>query len=145
MAAVTAAIAIGLAVAGGFAAAESAKDEAGFIKDVNLQRAAQAQKGAQESARDFRRQQSAKAAQSRAATGGSGIDPGTGSALLARADFDAEVELQALRIIEGGDIKATRLAQESRLAKKRATAIGRQALFGAGSLLLNAKTAGVFG
>jgi hypothetical protein len=83
---------------------------------------------------DFRRHQSALMATRRAALGRAGIDPSTGSPLMATKDFLRETELQALRIRAGGEIRGTRLEQQATLIRNQ------------GSLLQlagkNAKTAG---
>lgn len=82
---------------------------------------------------DFRRAQSRAAGTRRA--GLTGVVAGEGSPLLATEDFAGEVELSALRIREGGEIRATRLEQAAELSKFQAGAASRAGFFGAGALL----------
>ena len=72
---------------------------------------------------DFRRRQSRVAAARRAGLGASGAQPAAGSPLLVSEDFAGEVELQALRIRSGGELRATRAEQQANLQRFR----GRQA------------------
>jgi hypothetical protein len=86
---------------------------------------------------DFRKSQSRVMAARRAALGASGVVQSTGSPLLASEDFAGEVELQALRIREGGEVSSTRLQQQASLARLQ----GSQAQIGGflrgGSLLVS--------
>ena len=121
------------AVQQGMAASQQAKLQAGILG----QQAAQERKQAAANERDFRASQSRVAAARRAALGGAGIQQGAGSPLLVSEDFAGEVELQALRIREGGEIRATRAEQQASLQRLA----GRQARTGgflrSGSLLLS--------
>ena len=100
------------------------------------QQAEQEKRAAAASEADFRSTQSRLMAQRRAALGASGVQQAAGSPLLVSEDFAGEVELQALRIREGGEIRATRLQQQAGLQRFA----GQQAQTGgflrAGSLLL---------
>lgn len=76
---------------------------------------------------DFRVRQSRFQAQRRAAGGASGTVSGRGSNLLVDQDFAQEVELSALRIRTGGEVRATRLeqrAEQTRFAGKQASRAG---------------------
>jgi len=104
----------------------SASQQAGAQAKINEQQAASQRQISEAEADDFNRRQSAVLAQRRAEGGASGIDLGTGSALLAAQDFAAETSLQALRIRAGGRIKASRLEQQAALTRRA----GQNALFG---------------
>ena len=121
------------AIQQGQAAGQQAKIQAGILG----QQAAQEKRAAAASEADFRSRQSRLMAQRRAALGASGVQPGTGSPLLVSEDFAGEVELQALRIREGGEIRSTRLQQQAGLQRFA----GQQAQTGGflrgGSLLLS--------
>lgn len=70
-----------------------------------------------EESEDFRRRQRALLAKRRALLGAGGVDAGSGSPLLVSDDFAREIELQARRIEAGGDLRATRLEQQSALTR----------------------------
>lgn len=122
--AATAAISAGGAIASGVASKEQAEAQA----KVEKQRANRERALAEQRERDFRRRQSALAARVRAIGGARGIDTSTGSSLLASTDFQREVELQANRIREGGEVSATRLEQQAGLLESA----GRSALVSGG-------------
>ena len=86
---------------------------------------------------DFRRNQSRALAAGRAGQGASGIDPSTGSPLLVAADFASEVELSALRIRSGGEVRATRAEQQAGLVRQQGRAAGRAGFTRGGALLLS--------
>ena len=110
------------AIQEGLAASQQGKLQAGILgQQATSERE---QTAGRES--DFRRKQARVQASRRAALGASGVDPSTGSPLLVSADFAGEVELQALRIRHGGEVRATRLEQQARLARLS----GRQAQTG---------------
>jgi hypothetical protein len=115
----------------------AASKQAKFQAQVTDQQAARERQVAAGNEADFRRQQSRLQAQRRAALGASGVKATTGSPLLASGDFAAEVELAALRIREGGDIRATRLEQEAALTRRAGSNAQRAGLFRAGSSLLS--------
>ena len=85
---------------------------------------------------DFRARQSRLLAQRRAALGASGVDPASGSPLLVSEDFASEVELNALRIRAGGEVRATRLEQQAGLQRFQGRAARTSGFFRGGSLLL---------
>lgn len=86
---------------------------------------------------DFRRQQSRQMATRRAMMGVSGVDAATGSPLMVSEDFAGEVELQALRIRNGGEVAATRMEQQAQLTRMAGKAAQTGGYFRAGSSLLH--------
>ena len=106
--------------------------QAGILQQQSVRERRQAK--ADES--DFRRNQSRILAARRAAGGASGITP-TGSSLLVAEDFAGEVELNALRIRSGGEVRATRLEQQAGLERFAGRAASRQGFIRGGSLLLS--------
>lgn len=115
----------------------SAKKHADFQAMVNDQQARREKDIAAQEERGFRKTQAANLAQLRAAQGGSGTESGSGTALLAASDFDAETELNALRIREGGDIRAERLEQQAQLSRMAGKSVQRGGYYRAGSSLLS--------
>ena len=108
-----------------------------FEASVSEQQATSQRQVAAAEEADFRRSQDRVLGDRRAALGASGIDPSTGSPLLATGDFAAEVELNALRIREGGELRANRLEQEAVLKRQAGKNAQTGGLFGAGSSLLS--------
>ncbi len=86
---------------------------------------------------DFRRRERARSAAIRAARGGTGVQGGAGTPLLTASDREEEVELQALRIRGGGDLRATRAEQQAALLKTRGRAAQRAGFVRGGSLLVS--------
>ena len=121
------------AIQQGQAANQQAKLQAGVMR----QQARGERRQSALSEAEFRRDQSRVLAGRRAALGAAGVQQATGSPLLVSEDFAGEVELQALRIREGGEVRATRLQQQAQLGRLA----GRQAQTGGflrgGSLLLS--------
>jgi len=118
--AVTAILAVS-AVVGAVSAVKSgqaARKESQARAAINEQQAARERVVAAGNERDFRRKQSFLMAQRRAGLGASGVRQGTGSPLLVADDFADEVDLQALRIREGGELRSTRLEQQAGLFRK---------------------------
>jgi hypothetical protein len=117
----------------GVAARQQGKTQARVLS----QQAESERRAAASREEDFRKRQSRVMAARRASLGAAGIDQATGSPLLASEDFAGEVELQALRIRQGGEVRATRLEQQGHLQRLA----GRQAqtggFFRAGSLLVS--------
>ena len=103
--------AAGSAVASGVASKQQADAQA----KVEKQKANRERVLAQQRERDFRKRQKAIAARVRAIGGSRGIDIDVGSPLLASTDFQKEVEVQAQRIREGGEVTSTRLEQQAGL------------------------------
>ena len=137
-------IAIGVAIAGAAASAAASAQQgaaaaaaADFEGDILEQQALQEQRIAATNERDFRREQSRLMAQRRAALGASGVELAMGSPLLVAGDFAAEVDRQAQRIREGGEIKATRLTQQAELSRFRGQSALRASRFEAGGSLLS--------
>ncbi len=127
------AFAVGRALQTGAAESSAAEMQAGILRE----QAAQEQRLAAQRERDFRREQSRLMARRRAALGASGVEAGSGSPLLIAEDFAAETERQARRIREGGEIRATRLAQQSELFRDQARSARTGAFLGAGTALLS--------
>jgi len=76
---------------------------------------------------DFRRQQSAVFGSRRALLGDTGVISGAGSPLAVSTDFQGEVELNALRLRNEGDVQANRLQQSVLNAQSQAGLFGAQA------------------
>ena len=91
------------------------RDRFEFQAAVDRQQAGREREIAAQDEEDFRREQSRKFAQRRAALGAGGFDPSTGTPLLAADDFITETELQALRIRSGGDTRFIRGNQQAAL------------------------------
>jgi len=135
----TAAI-IGVALVGAVAAksqGDAANKAAKAQASITEQQAARERVVAEQNESDFRRDQARSFGERRAAFGASGVDQTTGSPLLAVDDFAAEVELQASRIREGGEIRSTRLEQQAALTRQAGKNAQQRGLFRAGSSLLS--------
>lgn len=117
----------------GSAAAAAAEYQA----EVQQQQAQQERRVAATEEEDFRDRQKRLMAARRASMGASGVETGAGSPLLAMEDFAAETEMQALRIREGGNIRATRLQQQAALTKAEGRNAKTGSYFAAGSSLLS--------
>ena len=76
---------------------------------------------------DFRRQQSALFGSRRALLGDTGVIGGAGSPLAVSTDFQGEVELNALRLRNEGDVQANRLQQSVLNQQAQAGLFGAQA------------------
>ena len=86
--------------------------------------------------RQRRRANSALAARQRAKFGGSGIDPASGSALLAQQDLAGQAALDELTVRAVGEARARGYEQDASLNRLRASNARTQALLGAGTKLL---------
>lgn len=113
--------------------AQQADTQAGIM----AQQARSERQAAAAAEADFRRQQSREMGRRRAMMGGTGVDPSSGSSLLATEDFAAEVELGALRIRHGGQVGATRLEQQAAMERARGRAEQTGGFIRSGSLLLS--------
>ncbi len=136
--AIIAAIAAGAAISA-FAAVQqgrAANAQAQFQSDVAKQQADRELLNARQAEEDFRRNQKRLLASREAGLGGSGVESSSGSPLLASEDFASEVELQALRLRSGGELKATRLQQQASLFRARGQAARTAGFLRGGSLLL---------
>ncbi len=129
-------IAASIAAVGSISAGVDASNAADFQAATQRQQAIREREVAGQEEEDFRRDQSRRLASKRAALGASGIDPSTGTSLLAAKDFAAEAELQALRIRSGGATSATRLQQQATLTSAVGDAALTEGAFRAGSSLL---------
>ena len=121
------------AVQSGIAANKQGKLQAGIL----AQQARSERQQAEAREGDFRAAQSRAFASRRAALGASGVQSGTGSPLLVSEDFAGEVELQALRIRSGGEVRATRLEQQALLSRFAGKAAQTSSFVRGGSLLLS--------
>ena len=126
----------------GFATARQAKRQAEVLRE----QAAREQEIARTGEQDFRSSESSRAARRRALLGATGGVIGSGSARLVTEDIAREVEQQAGRIRQGGDIRSRRLIQQAGFERAR----GRQAktagfLRGGARLVSGLSTAGAFG
>ena len=121
------------AVAGGI----DADKQASFKAADQRQQGAREKQIAEDQEEDFRRQQSRVAAASRAAGGQSGVDQSTGSPLLAMSDFEAETELNALRIRTGGETQSQRLNEQAVLTAAAGKSAKNRGFIRAGSSLLS--------
>ena len=117
----------------GVAANKQAKLQAGVLSQqaTSERQQAEAREG------DFRAAQSRAFASRRAALGASGVQSATGSPLLVSEDFAGEVELQALRIRSGGEVRATRLEQQALLNRFAGKSAQTSGFIRGGSLLLS--------
>jgi len=139
MAVASSTLMLGQAIMGGIGAiagGNAAKKQADFQASVANQQAEQEITAAAEAERDFRRNQDAQLAESRAAAGAGGIRLDAGSTLASFVDFKGEEELQAQRIRKGGEIKAQRLRQGAQLDQMAGSAAQLQGFTRAGSTLL---------
>ena len=134
--AIIAAIAAGAAISafGAVQQGRAANQEAQFQSDILKQQAERESTISRQNEEDFRRGAFADLATRKA--GLSGVEPGSGSPLLASEDFAGEVELQALRLRSGGEVRATRLQQQASLVRTRGQNARTAGFIRGGSLLL---------
>lgn len=132
LAGVSAAIGAGGAIMSGIAA----KNQADTQAKIARQQANQERLNAAANEKEFRDQQSRAMATRRALLGGAGVDPSSGSPLLASEDYAGEVELQALKIRQGGEVGATRLQQQAALYQQSGRDAFAGGLIRGGSLLI---------
>lgn len=132
---ITAAAAVASA-AGSAVSGIQAQQQAKKQAKIQEQQAERERQVAAQNEADFRKRQHRAAAAVRAATGARGIEGSVGSPLLASEDFGREVEEQARRIREGGEISATRLEQQADLTRSQGSSALTSGLFGAGGSLL---------
>jgi len=121
---------------GSIQAGQAAKNQANVQAAIYGQQAERERQVAAANEVDFRRQQAKQMAARRAIMGASGVDPGSGSPLLVSEDFAGEVELQALRIRNGGEVSATRLEQQGAMTRMAGKSAQTQGFMRAGSTLL---------
>lgn len=125
-----------LSVVGAIQQGQATQAQADLQGQVLQQQATSQRQQAKADESDFRARQSRLLAQRRAAAGASGVDPSTGSPLLVSEDFASEVELSALRIRGGGEVRATRLEQQASLERFRGRQARSAGFVRGGSLLL---------
>ena len=121
------------AIQQGQAAAAQGQFQAGILR----QQAERERQQAEADEEDFRRRQSRVLAARRAALGASGVEPAAGSPLLVSEDFAGEVELQALRIRSGGELRATRAEQQASLQRFQGRQARTSGFLRGGALLLS--------
>lgn len=143
----TIAVAIGAAIsaAGAISQGQASKRQFAFQAAVQRQ---QAEREAQIAAVEEQRKRIADERQAgtiRARLAASGIDPGSGTALLVQQDFAAEAELDALLIRSGGEARASTLLNEAELAEAKGSAASTAGFAKAGSTLLTAAGTGKAG
>lgn len=137
-----------MAAASSFAIAAAALAAAGTVysgvqanKQAKTQAAIQRQQAERErlqaeaDSEQFRDAQQRTLAKRRAILGASGVEATTGSPLLASEDFAGEAELEALKIRNGGEVRATRLEQQAMLTAAKGRSDMTGSFFRAGSLL----------
>ncbi len=115
---------------------QAAQSQANFQATILRQQAESERQRAEADEADFRRRQSFILAQRRAALGASGVVQAEGSPLLVSEDFAGEVELQALRIRSGGELRATRAEQQAALQRFQGRAASRAGFVRGGALLI---------
>ena len=121
---------------------QEAESQADFEAAVKAQQAERERRIAAGDEEGFRIAQSRLQGDRTAQLGASGVDPTTGSPVDTGGDLAAEIELQALRIREGGQVRGTRLDQESLLTSAAGdTARTRGQARAGASLLRGAGTA----
>tara|TARA_R110002096_G_scaffold59612_2_gene149395 strand:- start:206 stop:661 length:456 start_codon:yes stop_codon:yes gene_type:complete len=133
MALASAAIGAAASVSQGMAA----KKQANFSATVAQQQADRERLQAANDSEDYRREQSRVLAARRAAQGASGVDAGSGSSLLTSEDMAGEIELNALRIKNGGEVRATRAEQFASLQRASGKNAQTAGFMRAGSSLLS--------
>ena len=116
---------------------QAAKDQANFESAITEQQAERERRIAAGDEEGFRIAQGRLQGDRQAQLGASGVDPTTGSPVDTGGDLAAEIELQALRIREGGQVRGTRLDQESLLVVKAGENAKTRGQFRAGASLLS--------
>ncbi len=135
------AIKLGVAVvgaAGALSSAASASSQAKFQQALAHQRAGREREIAELDATAKRKEGAALAGKQRALLAGSGVETGTGTALLLETDLAAETEYQALLIKAGGLTQAAQSESEAALFGQKARSSLTAGRFRAGSTLLSA-------
>lgn len=122
-------IVMGVMMAGSMMAAQAQQKQAKTEANILREQAERERQQAAADSQEFKDQQARVLAQRRAVMGGSGVDLSTGSPLLAAEDFAGEVELQALKIRNGGDVRSTRLEQQAGLTIMKGNAAAQQTMF----------------
>jgi len=113
----------------GQAAGSQAAFQAGVAQNnatIAQQQATRARQQARIDSQDYSRQQSDLMASRRALLGTTGGEAGAGSALAVSSDFSGESKLNAMRIMNQGEVNANRLQQEVMNQKSQAGLYGMQ-------------------
>jgi hypothetical protein len=113
----------------GQAAGSQAAFQAGVANNnaiIAQQQATRARQQARIDSQDYSRQQSDLMASRRALLGTTGGEAGAGSALAVSSDFAGESKLNAMRIMNQGEVNANRLQQEVMNQKSQAGLYGMQ-------------------
>ena len=119
-------IGLGVAAAGAVAEGQAKKADAEAQANIRRQQAASVLANAQLEARRQRRDESRRQASQRARLAASGVDVGSGTALLVQQQTAADAEFEALLTEAQGGRDAGRLRQEASALEKR----GRNAAIG---------------
>ena len=114
-----------------------AKAQADFEAAISAQQAERERRIAVGDEEGFRIAQARLQGDRRAGIGASGVQVGTGSPLDVSGDLAAEIELQALRIRQGGQVRGTRLDQQSQLSRRAGKNLQTRSRVRAGSTLLS--------
>ncbi len=139
---IVAAAAATISAAGAISAGQASKRQFAFTAAVQRQ---QAEREAQIAAVEEQRHRIASERQAgtiRARLAASGIDPGSGTALLVQEDFAQEAELDALLIRSGGEARASTLLNEAELSGAKGSAAATAGFAKAGSTLLTSEATG---
>ena len=113
----------------GQAAGSQAAFQAGVAQNnatIAQQQATRARQQARIDSQDYSRQQSDLMASRRALLGTTGGEAGAGSALAVSSDFSGESKLNAMRIMNQGNVNANRLEQEVMNQRSQAGLYGMQ-------------------
>jgi hypothetical protein len=125
-----------VSAAGAIQSGQAAQRQANLQAEALNQQAQREQQIAAQNEEDYRRQQSRLVASRRAMMGANGVMAGTGTPLLVAEDMAGEIELQALRIRNGGDAKALGLQTEASLQRMKGSAERTNSYYRAGGTLL---------
>jgi len=115
----------------------NAKQQADFEAAIAKQQAETERRNAVATEAEFRITQARNVGDRRATIGASGVQVGTGSPLDVTGDLAAEIELQALRLRQGGEVRATRLDQGAVLKERAGKNLLTRSRTRAGSTLLS--------
>lgn len=130
----------GVSIAGQMAQSSQAAKMAEYNATLERNRAIEAEQVSAEQERRHRESARRMLAAQRASIGASGVDIGTGSALLAQADSAANLELDALTIRHSGSAEAARARSAEAAERFRAAGIRSNRFFGPAASLLKGGT-----
>ncbi len=126
-----------VSAAGAIQSGQAAQRQANMQAEALNQQAQREQQIAASNEEDYRRQQSRLMASRRAMMGANGVMTGTGSPLLVTEDMAGEIELQALRIRNGGDANVLARQTEASLQRMKGSAERTNSYYRAGGALLD--------